>query len=113
MLIQYFYVIVGLIFVAINRKTLFKSLFLEPIRGGNGVTQMDELAKYVIIILSIVVTFYNLTSTLTLQILLGSLVIIAGIQKGSEVWKTFLNKGNKKEDAKNNHHDSAAGSDGV
>lgn len=30
-------------------KTIFNSLFFEPIRGGNGVTQMDELAKYVMI----------------------------------------------------------------
>lgn len=32
-----------------KRDQLFESLFLQPIRGGNGVTQSDELAKYSLI----------------------------------------------------------------
>lgn len=44
-----FTLIVFAVFVLWERKVLFNGLFLEPIRGGNGKTQMDELAKWVMI----------------------------------------------------------------
>ena len=44
-----FSLVVFAVFVLWERKVLFKGLFLEPIRGGNGKTQMDELAKWIMI----------------------------------------------------------------
>ena len=41
--------IVLTVFIIWERKTLFYGLFLEPIRGGNGKTQMNELAEWVLI----------------------------------------------------------------
>jgi hypothetical protein len=38
-------------FVIFHYKTLFNALFLEPIRGGNGVTQTNELAQWAVIAL--------------------------------------------------------------
>ena len=95
LLIQWFWILLGLVFVLLNRKVLFRALFLEPIRGGNGITQMDELAKYILLMLAIVVTFNNLDSETTLYAVLGAAVTIAGLQIGGDVWKK--NNQNKKE----------------
>jgi hypothetical protein len=44
-----FTLIVFAVFTVWERKVLFRGLFLEPIRGGNGKTQMNELAKWVMV----------------------------------------------------------------
>ena len=40
-----------------ERHTLYNSLLLQPLRGGNGVTQMDELAKYVMLVILVYMTY--------------------------------------------------------
>lgn len=40
-------------------RMMFNALFLQPIRGGNGVTQLDELGKYGVIWVTVWTIIYE------------------------------------------------------
>lgn len=81
------WVLLGLFWVTYNRKVLFESLFLQPIRGGNGATKPDELAKWTLTALT-VVGFFRITEQTILGNVMGMLILgvaaIAGIQMYSK-----------------------------
>lgn len=80
---NHFIAIIVAIFIFIERKTLYNALFLQPIRGGNGVTQMDELAKYVIVVL-LVAEWATKRDPVIMGELLGGVFAIAGLKHLAE-----------------------------
>lgn len=90
------WVILGLVFVMINRKVLFESLFLQPIRGGNGVTQTNELAKWIMCALLV----YGVVSTNVHENVIGMLILgvaaIAGVQHAFKDGVKFTKKDTEK-----------------
>lgn len=71
------------------------SFIFQPLRGGNGVVSIEELAKYTLIVLTVYVTEHLVSSgefTATeYGILIGSVIGIAGIQM-------YFNNKNKKDE---------------
>ena len=44
------FVILIILFLVWEGRMLYKTLFLQPIRGGNGIAQMDEVAKWLMMV---------------------------------------------------------------
>lgn len=88
-IVQYLFPrILAIILLLIFRKQIFTilqilwdSLFLEPIRGGNGKTQLDELAKYAIIVITVIEAANPHSDNVKLGELLTFTATIAGLQK--------------------------------
>jgi hypothetical protein len=72
------------IFATINK--IFDAIFWQPLRGGNGVTQPDELAKYTITMLGIYMVYREGISEVQLYtdtefgIVFSAVVAITGVQ---------------------------------
>ena len=53
-----FYLIISF-FVVLKWQELYQALLMQPLRGGNGVVQMDELAKYILMVFLGVMIYYE------------------------------------------------------
>ena len=69
--------------ITYNRKDFYLYFVLQPLRGGNGVVQANELAKFTMVCL-LVFGFTLITSQSVLQVVLLGLIsgvaAIAGVQ---------------------------------
>lgn len=75
--------LLGIAWITYNREILWKTLYLEPIRGGNGVVKPDELAKWVMTALLVYVVLQITTPEALIYIagmLITGVAAIAGIQ---------------------------------
>ena len=54
---EYWGLLLGLFFLIWKGKELYLYFVLQPLRGGNGVVQMDEFAKYVMMVLLIYMVY--------------------------------------------------------
>jgi hypothetical protein len=97
------------LFVIWERKVLFRGLFLEPIRGGNGKTQMDELAKWIMIWLLVGMVYFEGASVEQVfpeswgWALIAGIFLIAGYEKtvhGIVEYLSRRDKDNKKPEKK-------------
>ena len=47
---DHIFMVILIAFLIWEGKRVYRTLFLQPIRGGNGVAQMDEVAKWLMMI---------------------------------------------------------------
>ena len=83
--------------VVANRKALWKYFVHDPITGGNGVTQPDELAKWLLLATFIGMMFTYITIKWPLELFGMILLAVVGIAKLDKVVEalTAIYKGRK------------------
>jgi hypothetical protein len=104
-ILQNLWTIAGIFFIIWRRETLYQSLVLDPLRGDNGITQMDELAKYVLVSCLVYMIYREGKDTqryFESEIFLyigGAVAVIAGLKK----FKPKKHDDNKVSDTDNSH----------
>jgi len=80
-----------------ERSTLYNSLLLQPLRGGNGITQMDELAKYVMLCILIYMIYMEgkVVGSLYPESVFWAMIIGVALIAGIKEFAQVLNKVSK------------------
>jgi hypothetical protein len=90
--------ILALLFVAWKSKELYLYFVLQPLRGGNGVVQMDEFAKYCLVWILIYMVYREGQSeqhyydvSIFWAMVIG-IFLIAGVKEIVKIIPSFSNK---------------------
>jgi hypothetical protein len=100
-IVSHFWKLILAIMVFFKGGLLFNKLFLEPITGEDGTVAMDELAKYVLIVVFVMMVIMEGRDEKTLYdvaifyAIVLAVVSIAGIHEASKVLGKYFDNKNK------------------